>query len=87
MVVASNPQNFYVPCVEPHTVYLMALPDPYVAITFDGVVTRRQARYLCKEWTWHIGQWTEEKIICSVETELLFSINTCSYSCVYARRT
>ena len=26
------------PCVEAHTVYLVALPAPYVAITFQGVV-------------------------------------------------
>ena len=57
---------------EPHTVDLVALPDPYVTITLESVIVGRQARYFRKEGTWHISQWTEVEIIRSMEKELLF---------------
>ena len=75
--VAMEPWKRCLPCVEPHTVDLVALPDPYVAITFDGVVAGRQARYLCEKGTRHIGQWTEEEIVHGVESKLFFYVNAC----------
>ena len=53
--------------VEPHTVDLVTLPDPYVTITPESVIVGRQTGYFRKEWTWHISQWTEVKIVHRME--------------------
>lgn len=58
--------------VEPHTVDLVALPYPYVAIALESVIVGRPARYFRKEGTRHISQWTEVEIIRSMDKDLLF---------------
>lgn len=52
---------------EPHTVDLVASPDPYVTIALKSMIEGRQARYFRKEGSRHISQWTEVKIIHSME--------------------
>jgi len=46
-----------------YTVYLMALPNPYVAISFDRMEERGKCRYSSEEWARIRSQRMEVNIV------------------------
>ena len=48
------------PWMEPHTVDLMALPDPYVVITPESMVVGPPALDLFEVETRYTGKWAQE---------------------------